>query len=97
MIDKEIQTLENENRIYFINNDGNISKDSYYQVNPYWEGFAIVQKEKDGPIEQRDMLGNVTKEQTELGKSYFADWLSKRTVEELYRREEIIKLLCLDM
>lgn len=71
-----IGRLPNERKFHFIDHSGKVSEDSYDVVTYYSCGFSKVQNFSSTKIFYRDMLGNVTRKSTYLGKrvySYYSD------------------------
>lgn len=58
--------------IHFMDLEGKIEKDSFANATGYFEGFATVQPEENGKKFKRDMLGNITKNETTFGKKIYS-------------------------
>jgi len=63
--------------------------EQYYYAEPYSCGYALVQKEKDGPYQYRDVYGNLSEElgYAESYKKGFAIVKRKSTYTSIYYRD----------
>ncbi len=64
-----LRLVDGKKHCYYLDADGKVSNNDYYLLATcYNAGFAFVQKNENGPLKRRDLLGNLSQEETYLGK-----------------------------
>ena len=82
-----IVKLTQTSKFYFVDFDGNVSDDSYEYISHYCNGFARVQNGRN--INYRDLIGNLTKKKTYLGKRIYHYFSGKISLSELLNDPQV--------
>ena len=64
-----LRLVDGKKHCYYLDADGKVSNNDYYLLATcYNAGFAFVQENENGSLKRRDILGNLSQDETYLGK-----------------------------